>query len=246
MATRTWTNEQLSDAVAGASNFQNVVRLLGLNPKGGGSAHIAAHVRRLGLSTSHFTNSRRSAYTFEETFCENSPSLNVTRQVIRLKLLLPRQCEVCENNGKHMGKPLTLQLDHRNGIGNDNRIINLRWLCPNCHSQTPTFCGRNQPNTLGSSNGRTDDFGSSNEGSNPSSRTKRKNKRKTKIKWPRNSKLERMVKSTPLTTIAKLLGVTSVAVCKHCKKMGIKTYGRGYWAKMRSKPSGQAGSLQDS
>lgn len=40
------------------------------------------------------------------------------------------------------GKPLILTLDHRNGISNDHRLENLRWLCPNCNSQTETFCGR--------------------------------------------------------------------------------------------------------
>lgn len=41
------------------------------------------------------------------------------------------------------GKLLVLQLDHVNGKRDDNRISNLRWLCPNCHSQTNTYCGRN-------------------------------------------------------------------------------------------------------
>jgi 5-methylcytosine-specific restriction endonuclease McrA len=36
-----------------------------------------------------------------------------------------------------------MQLDHVNGVKNDNRLANLRMLCPNCHSQTPTFTGRN-------------------------------------------------------------------------------------------------------
>lgn len=41
-------------------------------------------------------------------------------------------------------KELILELDHINGIRNDNRLENLRFLCPNCHSQTPTFKGRNK------------------------------------------------------------------------------------------------------
>lgn len=42
------------------------------------------------------------------------------------------------------GKPIKLHLDHVNGIRNDHRLPNLRWLCPNCHSQTVTYCGRNK------------------------------------------------------------------------------------------------------
>jgi 5-methylcytosine-specific restriction endonuclease McrA len=43
-----------------------------------------------------------------------------------------------------LGKPLSIQIDHINGKNDDWRIENLRMLCPNCHSQTPTFAGRNQ------------------------------------------------------------------------------------------------------
>jgi 5-methylcytosine-specific restriction endonuclease McrA len=49
------------------------------------------------------------------------------------------QCGIFE----WLGRPLALQIDHINGIHNDWRVENLRMLCPNCHSQTPTFAGRN-------------------------------------------------------------------------------------------------------
>lgn len=82
---------------------------------------------------------------FEESFIENSPT---TRAVIRKYIirhnLIPYVCEKCGNDGNWQGQLLTLQLDHKNGINNDHRLENLRWLCPNCHSQTETFTGRNK------------------------------------------------------------------------------------------------------
>lgn len=58
--------------------------------------------------------------------------------------LLENKCSICKCGPDHNGLPLTLVIDHINGIHNDNRIENLRILCPNCHSQTDTFAGRNK------------------------------------------------------------------------------------------------------
>lgn len=57
--------------------------------------------------------------------------------------LLRNECIECGVGPFWNSKPLTLSLDHINGVNNDNRLENLRLLCPNCHSQTATFAGRN-------------------------------------------------------------------------------------------------------
>lgn len=59
--------------------------------------------------------------------------------------LLDNKCSECGSLPEWNGKFLSLQLDHINGVFNDNRFENLRLLCPNCHSQTPTFAGKNRP-----------------------------------------------------------------------------------------------------
>lgn len=66
----------------------------------------------------------------------------IKRRVIQDNLVV-YECQICHNKGEHLGKPLSLHLDHINGDSKDNRLENLRFLCPNCHSQTDTYCGKN-------------------------------------------------------------------------------------------------------
>jgi len=56
--------------------------------------------------------------------------------------LLDKVCVECGITDSWNNKPIVLHLDHINGVNNDHRLENLRLLCPNCHSQTDTWCGR--------------------------------------------------------------------------------------------------------
>ena len=87
---------------------------------------------------------RKEEITDEDLFRENSNyNTTVLRRRILKKKIIKYECAKCGNNGKWEEKFLSLQIDHINGINNDNRIENLRFLCPNCHSQTETFAGGN-------------------------------------------------------------------------------------------------------
>ncbi len=77
-------------------------------------------------------------------FCENSSSTRATvKERILKENLLEYKCSLCELTTQWNNKLLVLQLDHINGIHNDHRLENIRWLCPNCHSQTDTYAGKN-------------------------------------------------------------------------------------------------------
>lgn len=85
-----------------------------------------------------------SKYNIDEIFIENSKiKRDQIKNIIIKENLIEYICSDCGNDGIWNNKVMSLQLDHINGVRNDNRIENLRFLCPNCHSQTETFCNKN-------------------------------------------------------------------------------------------------------
>ena len=93
---------------------------------------------------SNYRNQYGPKKTNSEVFVENSshPRHRVKERIIKQKLL-EYKCVCCGNEGVHNNKPLVLQLDHINGINNDHRLENLRFLCPNCHTQQDTYASKN-------------------------------------------------------------------------------------------------------
>lgn len=79
-----------------------------------------------------------------------SPRRNRSHVKVRLLAegLVENRCQQC-GIAEWRGKPLSIHLDHINGVKDDNRLANLRMLCPNCHSQTATFSGRNARRQIG-------------------------------------------------------------------------------------------------
>lgn len=87
----------------------------------------------------------------EDIFVENSSYVsnrNTLKRRFIAAFLVPEECAICGQLPAWNGVPLTLQLDHINGVNNDHRPDNLRLLCPNCHTQTPTYAGKRSRSDL--------------------------------------------------------------------------------------------------
>jgi hypothetical protein len=152
--------EDLRQLVASASSLAQVLTALGLPPMGRAHHELEKRITELRIDRDHLTGqgwargktkktspslargvARRSKAP-EEIFVESAPVMKSSRIVsLLLEMGWSYRCAHC-GIADWCGRPLVLHLDHVNGINNDNRLTNLRLLCPNCHSQTPTYCRR--------------------------------------------------------------------------------------------------------
>ncbi|MFF5535513.1 HNH endonuclease signature motif containing protein [Streptomyces cinerochromogenes] len=155
-----WTREVLERAVAASTNMCEVLRHLGLEVVGGHHTHISRRIRAYGIDTSHFTpvvrtermRHNRRRRTPEEILVEDTsahasriPSQRLKRAMIELGV--EERCALCGTEPIWLGERLPLEVDHVDGNWRNNRIENLRLLCPNCHSATDTYRGRGKGRT---------------------------------------------------------------------------------------------------
>lgn len=144
---RTWTDKQLIVALKNSTSIRQVILKLGLSCRPGNYITIKNRIKKLNLDTKHITGSAHGTggkrASVEDMLKEHSPYLrkNIKRKIIKNKLI-PYECALCKNKGTWKNNPLILILDHSNGVNDDYRIKNLRFLCPNCNSQQSTFCGK--------------------------------------------------------------------------------------------------------
>lgn len=149
-----WDEKELIRLIEESETKADVLRGLGKQLKAGNYRTLDRHIKKLGLDISHFKGRSagglrsKSARTkpFSEILIRDSDYANNTS--LKRRLLnagfLKAKCYVCDSLPIWRDKRLVLILDHINGVHTDNRLVNLRLVCPNCDSQLDTFCSRNR------------------------------------------------------------------------------------------------------
>lgn len=216
--------EELEKLVKESDSFAEVLRKQGKSVSGSSIKTLKNKLNEYEISYL-FLNRRQihAQIPLEEVLVENRDysSSRLKRRLI-LAGLKEDKCEVCGCSNEWNGSFLTLQLDHINGNHSDNRIENLRVICPNCHSQTETFGNKRfnkQKYCI--------DCGC--EVSRMSTRCyscASKNKKVVRAKYrdivrPSKEELFELIKTKSFTSIGKMYGISDNAVRKWCKKYNL-------------------------
>jgi hypothetical protein len=151
-----FTEYELREVIAASISYSDALRRLGLRTAGGNHRTLQKYVRLWGISVGHFDPDAariralaRGAIPLEEILVEHSTySRGHLKERLYAAGVKQRRCELCGQDEDWLGARMALILDHINGVGDDNRIENLRIVCPNCAATFDTHCGRANRRTL--------------------------------------------------------------------------------------------------
>lgn len=237
---RKYTKEVLREAVRHSTSVAGVLRYLGIHSKSGSVwSYVKRYIEEYHLDTSHFTGrgyyiGQYSAFrlTPNEIFRVIDKPYREAAARLRRALIevgVPYVCSKCGQGDVWQGSSITLEVDHIDGDWRNCLRENLRFMCPNCHSQEPTSKNRRKLIVV-----VCPDCGIERKlYKAPSDRRCRscaaKKCNPEKKVWPSNTELERLVWAKPVSSLAIEIGVSGSAIKKRCKQLGIETPPRGFW-----------------
>lgn len=134
-----YTDEAVTEALQSSRSLSEAARRIGVSRQ-----VVARYAAENGVSLDHMISSKGRVRSLDSIFCVKAKrDSGMVRKYLRLLEPDNYSCVSCGLGPYWNGTELVLQMDHINGNACDDRRENLRWLCPNCHTQTETFTGRN-------------------------------------------------------------------------------------------------------
>lgn len=223
-------DEEFKDLVRKSLTIGDVLSFFGYSRAGNNWKTVADRCTEQGINTLHFNGSHkkslantRNAIPLEEILVKNSTYGRNSLKVRLLKLkMLTNKCEICGLDGIWNDKPIKMRLDHKNGVADDNRLSNLRMVCPNCDSQLDTFSGLNKKRVIRNNCkgcGKVVSPRSTGRCRKCDSKERSTSGRLCKIVWPSSKDLLAEVANFGKSAVGKRLGVSDVAVHKRIKKI---------------------------
>lgn len=141
---RLLSDDEFAQLVQKSRSFQELASKIGYVKTGGGTQEtLKKVVKERNLDISHFTGQgwNKGHYDYN-TFKENCPKKNGKTTLAAIIDLRGQECEQCHNT-LWLGQPINLEIHHKDGNHNNSSLDNLQLLCPNCHSYTENYCGKN-------------------------------------------------------------------------------------------------------
>jgi hypothetical protein len=147
-----YEKNELKEVVSKSISYNEVLKYFNRNTSSRSYQDLKNHLKDFDIDVSHFlTKSELTKLYYQEgkltklsndeIFNENS---KISRGTVKDRLikdgLIPYKCILCGQDENWRGKKMSLILDHINGKNNDNRLVNLRFVCPNCNSTLHTHC----------------------------------------------------------------------------------------------------------
>ena len=210
-------SDSFRELVASAHTIKDILRGCELLGKGGNYKTVKQRLVEENIDFSHIRlgeghNKGRNygggikKRELADVLIENSTySRHVLKSRLLKEKLLNNSCYICNIKPFWNNNPLVLVLDHINGVGDDNRLGNLRLLCPNCHSQTDTFAGKNIKTRRKALVEKSDKL------------TKASWIRRRKVVRPKINEILEEIEKTNYERAAKKFGVSSTAMRKWIK-----------------------------